>query len=111
MVKKNKTIINCSIWLVIKIFKRILELPRYGCIGQHPAPLPIGRGAACVNWAIILGYKTWGDSFLMDEKFDNGDVVGQEKLNINPEDDVKIIYDKVCFTSKKAFFHKIFQNG
>ncbi|WP_440933658.1 methionyl-tRNA formyltransferase [Candidatus Pelagibacter sp.] len=91
-----------------KFSKRILELPRYGCIGQHPAPLPIGRGAACVNWAIILGYKTWGDSFfLMDEKFDNGDVVGQEKLNINPEDDVKIIYDKVCFTSKKIFSQNI----
>ena len=91
-----------------KFSKRILELPRYGCIGQHPAPLPIGRGAACVNWAIILGYKTWGDSFfLMDEKFDNRDIIGQEKLIINPKDDVKTVYDKVCFTSKKIFSQNI----
>ena len=91
-----------------KFSKKILELPKYGCVGQHPAPLPVGRGAACVNWAIILGYKIWGDSFfLMDEKFDNGDIVGQKKFFINPEDDVKSAYDKVCFTSKKIFSENI----
>ena len=105
MVKKIKpSLIIQSGWSQ-KFSNKILELPKYGCVGQHPAPLPIGRGAACVNWAIILGYKIWGDTFfLMDEKFDNGDIVGQEKFLINPNDDVKSVYDKVCFTSKKIFF-------
>ena len=86
-------------------------LPKFGCIGQHPAPLPIGRGAACVNWAIILGYKKWGDTFfIMDKDYDNGDVVGQEKFLISKNDDVKTVYDKICFTSKK-YFLKIFLSG
>ncbi len=84
-----------------KFSDKILRLPKYGCIGQHPAPLPIGRGAACVNWAIILGYKIWGDTFfIMDEKYDNGDIVGQQKILINDNDDVKSVYDKICFSSK-----------
>ncbi len=91
-----------------KFSKRILDIPKFGCIGQHPAPLPIGRGAACVNWAIILGYKKWGDSFfIMDEKYDNGHIIGQHKFTIEPSDDVKTVYDKVCMTSKKIFSKNI----
>ena len=45
-----------------KFSKKILDIPKFGCI-VSPAPLPIGRGAACVNWAIILGYKKMGGSF------------------------------------------------
>ncbi len=91
-----------------KFSKKILELPKFGCIGQHPAPLPVGRGAACVNWAIILGYKNWGDTFfIMDDKYDNGEIVGQEKFTINKNDDVKSVYDKICITSKKIFSKNI----
>ena len=36
----------------------------------------------------------------MDEKYDNGDIVGQQKILINDNDDVKSVYDKICFSSK-----------
>ena len=36
-----------------KFNQEILDIPSYACIGEHPAPLPKGRGAACVNWAIL----------------------------------------------------------
>ena len=36
-----------------KFSDKVLQIPKYGCIGEHPAPLPKGRGAACVNWAIL----------------------------------------------------------
>ena len=98
--KINPTLIIQSGWSQ-KFSNKILKLPKYGCIGQHPAPLPIGRGAACVNWAIILGYRNWGDSFfIMDENYDNGDIVGQEKILIEYNDDVKSVYDKICYSSK-----------
>ena len=38
-----------------KFSDEVLEIAKYACIGEHPAPLPKGRGAACVNWAIITG--------------------------------------------------------
>ncbi len=105
--KINPSIIIQSGWSQ-KFSKKILAIPKFGCIGQHPAPLPIGRGAACVNWAIILGYKTWGDSFfIMDEKYDNGDIVGQQKIAIDSRDNVRSVYDKICFTSKNIFSKNI----
>lgn len=98
--KINPSLILQSGWSQ-KFSKEILDIPKYGCVGQHPAPLPVGRGAACVNWAIILGYKKWGDSFfLMDEKYDNGDLIAQKFFSIDDDDTVKTIYDKVCYTSK-----------
>ncbi len=84
-----------------KFSNKLLSIPKYYCIGQHPAPLPIGRGAACVNWALINNYKEWGDTFfVMDEKYDNGDILSQKKFKINIHDDVKTVYDKICFSSK-----------
>jgi methionyl-tRNA formyltransferase len=105
--KINPALIIQSGWSQ-KFSDKILKLPKFGCIGQHPAPLPIGRGAACVNWAIILGYKVWGDTFfIMDEKYDNGDIIGQEKILIEDNDDVKSVYDKICFSSKSIFSKNI----
>ena len=32
-----------------KFSNKLLSIPKYGCIGEHPSPIPIGRGAASVN--------------------------------------------------------------
>lgn len=83
-----------------KFHKEILDIPRYACIGEHPAPLPKGRGAACVNWAIITGEKEWGDTFFkMEMQYDAGVIYAQEKFNIEIYDDVKTVYDKVAKSS------------
>ncbi len=83
-----------------KFGKELLSIPKYGCIGQHPAPLPIGRGAACINWAILEGQKEWGDSFFqMVEEYDKGAVHAQVKFTIEDYDDVKTVYEKVNLTS------------
>lgn len=80
-----------------KFRNALLELPRYGCIGEHPAPLPKGRGAACVNWAILSGETQWGDTFFrMVEQYDRGEVYAQEFFDIQEYDTVKTVYDKVA---------------
>ena len=80
-----------------KFNQEILDIPRYACIGEHPAPLPKGRGAACVNWAIITGEHEWGDTFFkMEMQYDTGLVYSQEFFNIELYDDVKTVYDKVA---------------
>lgn len=85
-----------------KFSEEILNIPRYACIGEHPAPLPKGRGAACVNWAIITGEKNWGDTFFkMEMKYDTGEIYGQETFKIELYDDVKTVYDKVAQSSVK----------
>ena len=86
-----------------KFRKPLLDLPRYGCIGEHPAPLPRGRGAACVNWAILTGETQWGDTFFhMVDEYDRGAVYAQEFFPIAEYDDVKTVYDKVAMCSAKV---------
>lgn len=86
----------------------LLKLPKYGCIGEHPAPLPRGRGAACVNWAILTGETEWGDTFFhMVSEYDRGAVYAQEMFQIRDYDDVKTIYDKVAQCSAKIIRENI----
>lgn len=37
--------------------KEILDIPKYGCINLHGSLLPMYRGAAPINWAVIKGEK------------------------------------------------------
>jgi methionyl-tRNA formyltransferase len=98
---KNPNILIQSGWSQ-KFGKRILSLPKYGCIGEHPSPIPEGRGAACVNWALIEGKKNWGDTFFkMVEKYDAGPVYAQEYFQISENDNCRTVYDKVALTSYK----------
>lgn len=86
-----------------KFKEEVLKIPRYACIGEHPAPLPKGRGAACINWAIITGEKEWGDTFFhMEMQYDTGLIYSQEYFNIELYDDVKTVYDKVAGVAVKA---------
>lgn len=80
-----------------KFSNKILQLPKYGCIGEHPAPLPRGRGAACVNWAILTGETEWGDSyFQMVEEYDKGHLYAQRFFTIEEYDSVFTVYEKVA---------------
>lgn len=80
-----------------KFRDELLAVPTYGCIGEHPAPLPRGRGAACVNWAILTGETRWGDTFFhMVQQYDRGAVYAQSFFEIAPYDNVKTVYDKVA---------------
>ncbi len=80
-----------------KFRDELLSLPKYCCIGEHPAPLPKGRGAACVNWAILTGEKEWGDSFFkMVSEYDKGELYAQSFFNIEEYDTVYTVYEKVA---------------
>lgn len=80
-----------------KFHDEVLNLPKYGCIGEHPAPLPRGRGAACVNWAILTGETDWGDSyFQMVSEYDKGCLYAQRFFRIEKYDTVFTVYEKVA---------------
>lgn len=80
-----------------KFNDKVLSLAKYGCIGEHPAPLPRGRGAACVNWAILTGETEWGDSyFQMVSEYDKGNLYAQRFFKIEKYDTVYTVYEKVA---------------
>jgi methionyl-tRNA formyltransferase len=66
--------------------KRILELPKFGCINLHASLLPAWRGAAPIQQAIIAGDQVSGNTtMLMDEGLDTGDILLKDEVKI-PQD-------------------------
>lgn len=70
-----------------KLGSKLLQLPARGCINIHPSLLPLFRGAAPINWAIIKGEKKTGISIMrMNERFDAGEILKQKPADIGDDE-------------------------
>ncbi|GAA0085439.1 methionyl-tRNA formyltransferase [Clostridium sp. CTA-7] len=66
--------------------KEVLDIPKYGCINLHASLLPMYRGAAPLNWAIIQGEKKSGNTtMLMDVGLDTGDMLLKDEVEITDD--------------------------
>ena len=66
--------------------KEVLDIPKYGCINLHASLLPMYRGAAPLNWAIINGEKKSGNTtMLMDVGLDTGDMLLKDEVEITED--------------------------
>jgi methionyl-tRNA formyltransferase len=75
----------------------LLEFPRYGCINVHGSILPKYRGAAPVHWAVANGESTTGVcTMLLDEGLDTGGVYLCDETEIEPEETVTQLYDRLA---------------
>lgn len=78
------------------IGKRVMEVPRLGCIGTHPALLPRNRGRHPLIWALVEGLSESGLTFFyLDEGADSGDILWQGRFPIALDDDAQSLYEKV----------------
>ena len=92
---KNVDLILCLGWSQL-LDKEILDIPRMGCIGFHPAELPHNRGRHPLIWALALGMKrTASTLFMLDTAADTGAIVSQQAIEIDYDDDANTLYDKV----------------
>lgn len=67
--------------------REVLELPPLGCVNLHPSLLPMYRGAIPVEGALMAGETRTGvTTFYMNEKWDQGDIILQEEIEIEPEE-------------------------
>lgn len=67
----------------------IISIPKHGTIGIHASLLPKYRGNAPLVWAMINGETTTGVSvFYFTDGIDNGDLLQQTPIDINPEDNI-----------------------
>lgn len=63
--------------------KKVLELPKYGCLNVHASDLPRWRGAAPVERAILAGDEAAGVCVMkMEEGLDTGDFCVSRTLDI-----------------------------
>ncbi len=91
---------NADIFVVVaygKLIPRpIFTMPQYGTINLHPSLLPKYRGAAPVQWALINGDSETGVTVQMiNEELDAGDIVLQEKIEIDENINAGELYDLV----------------
>jgi folate-dependent phosphoribosylglycinamide formyltransferase PurN len=76
-----------SIYLNQLIKRDIINLPSKGTLNIHPAMLPRNRGLWPYFWVIANGEKETGVTIhWVDEKFDTGDLLLQEKITLEPTD-------------------------
>lgn len=76
--------------------KRLLDYPKYGCINVHASLLPEYRGGAPIHQAIIDGKEETGITIMyMVEKLDAGDILTQERIEIEENDHVGTLHDKL----------------
>ena len=61
----------------------ILSIPKFGCVNIHASLLPLYRGAAPIQWAIMRGETVTGiTSMLMDKGLDTGDMLIRRETDI-----------------------------
>ncbi len=76
--------------------KEILEMPRFGCINIHASLLPMYRGAAPIQWAILNDEKKSGVTIMqMDEGLDTGDMLLKGEIPIEETDTADSLHDKL----------------
>lgn len=74
--------------------KRILDIPRLGCINVHASLLPKYRGAAPLHWSVIRGEsKTGVTTMFMDEGLDTGDMLLTAEMDITDETTTGDVHD------------------
>lgn len=91
--------LNADLGIVIA-FRMLPEIiwaaPRLGTFNLHASLLPQYRGAAPINRAIMNGEKVTGvTTFLLNPQIDEGAVLGQVKVDIEPSDNVGTLHDKL----------------
>ena len=63
--------------------RALLALPPLGCLNLHPALLPAYRGPTPEFWVLRNGEQYTGATIhLMDEQFDSGDILLQDRFEI-----------------------------
>ena len=77
--------------------KSLLELAPFGCINVHGSLLPLHRGAAPIQWAVIKGDKEVGITIIqMDEGMDTGEMLLKAHITPDPAETAGSLFDKLA---------------
>jgi methionyl-tRNA formyltransferase len=87
-------IITCAYGQIIP--EEILNYPKFGCINVHASLLPKYRGGAPIHWCLINGEEKTGVTIMyMDKLMDNGDIISSVEYQIEPNDNVLTLHEKL----------------
>ena len=74
-----------------------LRAPKRGCINLHFSLLPLYRGAAPVNWAIMNGDEETGvTTMFIAEELDAGPILKQRSTSIGPAETAPVLMQRLA---------------
>lgn len=74
----------------------VWNMPPKGTFNLHASLLPLYRGAAPINWAIINGETQTGvTTFFLQHEIDTGNIIFQETEPIHENDTVGTLYERL----------------
>jgi methionyl-tRNA formyltransferase len=80
-----------------KLSPEVTDRPRLGSVNLHASRVPKYRGAAPINWAIINGERTTGNSVIrLAPKMDAGAVLAQSELAIGELETAGELHDRLA---------------
>jgi methionyl-tRNA formyltransferase len=75
----------------------VIYLPEFNSVNLHFSLLPKYRGAAPVQWAIKNGADITGVTvFVLDEKMDEGPILSQEQVSIQPGENAQELEERLA---------------
>lgn len=97
----SENIPECDLLVIIafgqKLSQELVSKPRLGAINLHASRLPKYRGAAPINWAVIEGETTTGNSVIrIAEKMDAGNVLGMSEIEIGALETSGEVHDRLA---------------
>ncbi|BAC24641.1 fmt [Wigglesworthia glossinidia endosymbiont of Glossina brevipalpis] len=105
---------RCDIIIVVSysiiLSKKILSLPRLGCINLHSSLLPRWRGAAPIHRALQSGDKTTGITIIkMNDEIDTGPILYKRVCSIQDTDTTETLLNKLSIIGKAAIIQLLHQ--
>ena len=83
--------------------QRYIDIPKFGAVNIHASMLPIYRGAAPIQWALMNGDKNTGVSiFQIEKKVDTGKIIYQDKIDIYNEDNFETLSNRLSTLGSKC---------
>ena len=106
--------IEADIFVVIAygqiLSKKILDMPKLGCINVHGSILPQYRGAAPIQWSIYNGEKETGiTTMLMDKGMDTGDMLLKAITPIQLLDNAQVLAEKLALTGADLLIETLYK--
>ena len=80
----------------------IRRIPQHGCVNLHGSLLPKYRGRCPINWQLINGETESGVTLhYIVGRADAGDIIGQERVSVGPDDTAVVLYRKLLPAAEK----------
>lgn len=100
---------DLSIVVAFRMLPKVVwAYPRLGTFNLHASLLPMYRGAAPINWAVINGdTKSGVTTFFLDEKIDTGRIIMQKDVTLEPDETAGTLHDKLMYLGAETVLETV----